>query len=283
MRKLIPTLLLALTPFAAQASIVVDGNLFTTANEWSINPATLQAAPGSGVSYVVDDFFTAPGPYTTTPYGGQGYDAEALYTKVEGSTLYIGMITGHNPNNPTYAPGSFLFDFGGDKSFDYALIVSNNVKVASGKSMGSTVNGTGLAALTIGGLYAIDNSNLFVGPAKGSQYVGLNCSGFAGVTQTKVGQNAYDCDNAVAQGTGTAKVGGPVLNLGGDPVNNDKHWMYEIAIDTSAFGNDWGQSFSLQWSMYCGNDTIKIPTPGSLALLGLGLLGLGASRRRKSA
>ena len=60
-----------------------------------------------------------------TSWGGQAYDAEALYVDYDSSKLYLAMITGHNPamaNGPSsYAPGDFLIDFGRDGVFEYGI------------------------------------------------------------------------------------------------------------------------------------------------------------------
>lgn len=280
MRKLVSALLVALAPVAAQASVVVDGNLFTTPTEWNIDKATLKAS--GGVSYVVEDYFYGT-PNPGEPYGGQAYDAEALYMQVQGGTLYIGMITGYNPADGDYAPGDFLFDFGQDGTKDYALVVNNtNFNYAFDDVLGSTDPLAGRGLLDVGGLYKITNQNqLFKTGTPGNPLVGLNCGGVPGPQFVAT----YDCASNPQNSSNLADVAITLSNesLGADPSDSPwvKHYMWEVAIDVSEFGADWGQSFSLSWTMYCGNDVIEIPAPGTLALAGLSLLGLGAARRRK--
>lgn len=50
-------------------------------------------------------------------WGGQAYDAEALYVHLDTSYLYLALVTGLSPNTPnnpagnSYGPGDFAIDF----------------------------------------------------------------------------------------------------------------------------------------------------------------------------
>ncbi|MBM3344171.1 MAG: hypothetical protein FJY56_18970 [Betaproteobacteria bacterium] len=92
---------IALTISAAHgASITVDGNFA----DWGIqaNGTVAGWTPNAGIRYTVEDQSNANGGFLSPGWGGQAYDAEALYItwgkKADNQTyLYLGMITGHNP------------------------------------------------------------------------------------------------------------------------------------------------------------------------------------------
>jgi hypothetical protein len=73
-----------------------------------------------------------------------------------------------------------------------------------------------------------------------------------------------------------------------DTRNNIVSFSFD-ATGTNLLGAD-QDLLALHWAMHCGNDTIEgyvntptqVSEPGTIALLGLGLLGLGAARRRQS-
>ena len=77
-----------------------------------------------------------------------------------------------------------------------------------------------------------------------------------------------------------------ITNMGAH--KNDRHYVIEAAIPLSAFAGYSGK-FDVHWTMNCANDAIAadpeltVPEPDTLALLPLGLVGLVALRRRKSA
>ena len=111
--------LATLLAFPASA-YTIDGNL----SDWAIDPANY--IPGNSIKgYTIDtDSTGGAGVYVTPGYGGQAYDAEALYIDSDSSKLYLALITGHNPNMTNsngWAPGDFLIDFGRDGLFEYAL------------------------------------------------------------------------------------------------------------------------------------------------------------------
>ena len=124
---------------AAAAAFTIDGNL----NDWGINHTTW--APSAGIHATVEDqtgsgsFFLAPG------WGGQAYDAEALYAQILGNTLYIALATGHNPTtaqNPganSYGAGDFAIDFGKNGSYEVGInVITGGFGVAGGVYGGAT-------------------------------------------------------------------------------------------------------------------------------------------------
>ena len=59
-------------------------------------------------------------------------------------------------------------------------------------------------------------------------------------------------------------------------------WDEVLSIDNLSFNllrdNDGGEQYQLNWISV---ESVSVPEPGTLALLGIGLLGMGAVRRRK--
>jgi hypothetical protein len=115
------------------AALTIDGNL----TDWGINPATWAPAPGSGIQSTIEDG-TGGGSYFLNPgWGGQAYDAEALYAKLSlaDQKLYIALATGHNPrtlNQPSansYGAGDFALDFGKDGSYEVGINIKHAVSL----------------------------------------------------------------------------------------------------------------------------------------------------------
>lgn len=249
--------------------LTIDGNFA----DWGVkNNGTLAGwTPNSGVLFTVEDQSNANGGYLSPGWGGQAYDAEAMYltwyTKADGQTyLALGLITGHDPNTPTsgnsYGRGDFAIDFGRDGSFEFGVLTADRSSTLHQGDVVSTTNADWATGLwSAPGVYD---------PAHSTYITKVN-------TGTDVGNASMAISNRF----------GNMGTLGGN------HWFYEVEIPVSAFGNHWvgnnpSESFDVQWTMLCANDIIildpsvaTVSEPASLALA-LGAFGLaGLARRRK--
>lgn len=244
------------------ATITADGNFA----DWGIKADGTAAGwtPTAGIRHVVEDQSGGAGAYLSPGYGGQAYDAEALYLtwnkKPDGSTsLFLGLVTGHDPATRAYKRGDFAIDFGSDGSWDFGVLTKHRTSSLRKGDVVSTTN-----ADWAKGLWS--SPGVLANAWNPSPYV----------THVKSG---IDTGNATVA---WKQIVGAMGTLGGS------HWFYEAEIPVSAFRNNWSgdnpaQSFDVQWTMDCANDiiTLTVPEPGSAALVLLGA-GLMASLRRRA-
>lgn len=262
--KSIAFALFGLTMVGQACAITVDGNL----SDWGITPGT-SWVPNAGVHYAIEDQTGGLNTYLTPGYGGQAYDAEALYATIDSGKLYIALATGHNPllatSGNNYGAGDFAIDFGKNGSYELGINFRNPDGISAADTFGQN-----------GGLYQVSQWYYGLWNAAGAQDsvhpdpahpTSIRSGTLLGTTSfayTTVGQTGYGASAA------------------------DSHYFYEMSVDLSlltAAGWD-GSAFNIHWTENCANDSIlvdpghSVSEPGSLALLGVSLFGLLGLRRR---
>lgn len=207
--------------------------------------------------------------------GGQAFDVEFLFYKFDQATgtLSVGLQTGFDIsdghqiyNNKSYYGGDLALSFDGDKSsYEFAVDFGNLTKGYYGTNLGTDA----------AGLYSVNTWNNEV-------YNGHNVSHpFAMASGT------FLTAGNMTKGSGINKAVGPDDgNFGSNKTSYYNMFSFNIgALGLSAST----LNLDAHWTMSCGNDfldataDITVPEPGSIALLGLGLMGLLACRRRQKA
>jgi len=198
--------------------------------------------------------------------GGQDFDAEYFYVKLDGSTLSVGLQSGFDlydgvqtwTDDQTYYAGDLALSFDGNvvlgdsDTYEYAFDF--------GFDTHSYDNNTN---------YSGDDTGLYLVDEWGDD-----------------GDIHYTTSNPFAMATGDLVAGAGGATSGTESQLDWQSTYYRIAsFDISGIENF--QQLDVHWTMSCGNDVIDgsytpdpVPEPATMVLLGSGLVGLALYRRR---
>lgn len=250
---------------ANSQAITIDGKL----GDWIGTPAGNSndwKPKDSSVNYVVEDQntdFLSPG------YGGQNYDAEAIYIKSDALNFYVAVVTGLSSSNTVYPAGDLAFDFGKNGSYEYGVVVKSDAGLHSNGGIGNQ-----------GEVYKVSQWNYGLWDVNGNPI--------------STSHKSADTLHPTTIKEGVKKIGTDLADVvySNNPITllgalGGNHYVIEARISKSVFSQeDLAQSFNLHWTMACANDSIlvdpsvNVPTPTVLPMLALGMSVLFRIKKR---
>jgi hypothetical protein len=266
---------------AGAATLTVDGNLsdwgITVGDNNTSNFSALAGDIGLLASFTEDQNDTAgDGGFLGPNYGGQNYDAEFLGMALQGSTLYVAIVTGQRPDNglTRFSPGDIHLTIDG---VEYGIEVGGGTgAVVTEGAAGATYNlnsngytnsvGTTNPLQTAGSVWT--NTDWIADPIAPQTDVQMQINGSS--TQVGTADYVYTANTVTNQ-----------------------HAIIELALDISnLLGEDGEGLIGIYWSPSCGNDvvqalhlasipTTEVPEPGTALVWLLGVGAMAGVRYRK--
>ncbi len=291
---LVLTIILGITGILAQAQaqqipFIADGSL----NEWGVTPG-YDWDPFPGIISAVEDFLPEDDPEGRVypGWGGQTFDAEAMYVKTDANNLYYAIVTGMPPEGAFgLLPGDIFINFN-NQGFEYGIAVPDHYSYLPTDA--ASINAHN--APENGALYAVD-PEIDLDWSCWEQETWLNLGDID--IPVKIHDYIYYADGNYEGKKGAQYLAGGTFDYSkfvltimpsstpGAAGTDDVRYVIEGSVPIEAFGTDWGKSFEMVWSQTCGNDIIRVqynavPEPSTLLLFGMGAIGtLGRILRRK--
>jgi hypothetical protein len=259
---------------AAAAPLTIDGS----AADWGFSVADNNGStwvPAGGIGLVAmmledSDDLASDGGVVGPNSGGQNYDAEVLAAAVQGSDLFIVIVSGQRPDNglARFGPGDLQI---------MTNAAGYGVEIGGGAGGGS---GTMLVGGETGSTYTLDSSGFTTAHtvAAAAQTAGsvwrnpswlLDTIPPADQTQMQIGSGTH--------------AGDAVYRFTRDTVTA-QHSIIELSIPLSFFGGETIED--IIWRPSCGNDELMlstsiVPEPTTWALALVGAVGVAALARRR--